>query len=86
MVKKKLRSRWDLQSCMFRSSEMFSYFAHDHLEYVKLGTTIPLNETFNFLSIFLPKNPLTWMILLIKLKFTSGQTGSAESLKMSTNF
>jgi hypothetical protein len=37
-----LRLRWDLQSCMFRTTEVFSYFAHDHLEYVKLGTTIPL--------------------------------------------
>jgi hypothetical protein len=38
-----LRFRWDLQSCMFRTTEIFSYFAHDHLEYVKLGTTTPLS-------------------------------------------
>jgi thiamine kinase-like enzyme len=44
-AKKKFRhtfwsSKWDLQSWMFKSPEMFSYFANDNLKYVKLGTTI----------------------------------------------
>jgi hypothetical protein len=30
---------------LFRNPDMFSYFTHDHLEYVKLGTTIPLSHT-----------------------------------------